>query len=1069
MEHNCQTKNQITKVTGGLIMNRNCHKDKKLKSVLIIGTILFSLLIQSNLEALTLNIQDPQGNPVSGFRWLVEQDNTHPVTPGAEVADSLAVSIHKSYAPVIAKGHSDTNAVDINLPGDLRYVVSVLPDANHSMSAGNVAVGQDSITVTVNPLPLPTAQISILVFHDNHPLNNAPDPAEQGLEGFSVRISDIAGHQVMDAFGNMIGTTYMADLITGEFILNGEGNPIVDQMGDMIIETDENGEALVKYIAPGKYGIQIVPPADEAGWIQTTTIEGTPTIDAWVKANEPPVFVEFAPAGYHVFVGFVKQLNNLDTLPGAGGITSEITGRVVYNHFDRPPNLQGFWPGEPVPNAWVGLNSLTSFEALYAAPCNNDSTFTIPNVPPGTYQLVTWDEDLDSLFGFNVLIVPPGGGVVDLNDVLAFRWFGTLEGSVFVDANENGFRDPGEMGIRNQAVNIRFRDGTIYQFTETDPFGNYEFAEVFPFFKWLTVEIDFARYKATGMTSIVDYGGQIPEPNGWDMPSRGKLNPQPQVDANGTPIINPNTGNNLSRTEMGEVLTQAMHLFLGQRNIIEWGKMAYGPGENGGISGIVYYAVTRAEDDPRYAAGEEWEPGIPNVQVALYADYDCNGVIDDLDGDGNSTLADVDNYPLGWIDDPNFLGPEDVDRNENGLFDPGDALNVTATDSWDDSNPCGCIQDLPVIHGQEVNECFDNFGTWNQVRPGIFDGGYAFASYYPGGMANGSLESEGLPAGVYIVEAATPPGYELVKEEDKNVDFGDTFTPSPLLLPPVCVGDLHLVPDELTLFPGVECAFAGQWRPLADRKKILVADAKNAAADFFFFTEVPKAARAVGFVNNDLAAEFDPCSPIYGEKSAPSWLPISFQDFAGNELVRIYCDEFGAYNAMLPSTYTNSLGAPSGMSPQMLTFVINHPGPIPDPENPGQFIIDPYFDPDYSQIPYTFNFMPATTTYLDTPVIPVAAFVGYPNRALDVEPADGSPVIYSVEGPTGGPIVCTDGPTVTITSVGSKVVPNPDYVPDDPCNPELITRDFGFGAVEGAIQPFKQRLILIRSVPVSSL
>ncbi|GAJ09234.1 unnamed protein product, partial [marine sediment metagenome] len=68
-----------------------------------------------------------------------------------------------------------------------------------------------------------------------------------------------------------------------------------------------------------------------------------------------------------------------------------------------------------------------------------------------------------------------------------------------------------------------------------------------------------------------------------------------------------------------------------------------------------------------------------------------------------------------------------MDRNENGLFDPGDALNVTATDSWDDSNPCGCIQDLPVIHGQEVNECFDNFGTWNQVRPGIFDGGYAFA------------------------------------------------------------------------------------------------------------------------------------------------------------------------------------------------------------------------------------------------------------------------------------------------------------------------------------------------------
>ena len=44
--------------------------------------------------------------------------------------------------------------------------------------------------------------------------------------------------------------------------------------------------------------------------------------------------------------------------------------------------------------------------------------------------------------------------------------------------------------------------------------------------------------------------------------------------------------------------------------------------------------------------------------------------------------------------------------------------------------------------------------------------------------------------GDYIVEAATPPGYKLVKEEDKNVDFGDEYTPDPQGLDPVCVGDL---------------------------------------------------------------------------------------------------------------------------------------------------------------------------------------------------------------------------------------------------------------------------------------
>ena len=32
-----------------------------------------------------------------------------------------------------------------------------------------------------------------------------------------------------------------------------------------------------------------------------------------------------------------------------------------------------------------------------------------------------------------------------------------------------------------------------------------------------------------------------------------------------------------------------------------------------------------------------------------------------------------------------------------------------------------------------------------------------------------------LPAGKYVVEVVVPPGYELVKEEDKNILIGDNF------------------------------------------------------------------------------------------------------------------------------------------------------------------------------------------------------------------------------------------------------------------------------------------------------
>ncbi len=1023
------------------------------------------LCVWADASAFTLHVVDRAGNPVEGFRWMVEQDTTFHVIPGLEVTDTLATMIHNSYAPVTANGYSSGSSAEVDVPDNARYLVSVVPYAGYSIGGKNVAVGQQEVTIVVNAHPLPTAQISILVFHDRSPINNAPDLNEPGLAGFKVVVSDPAGQQMLDAFGNMLGTTYQRDENTGEFVLDEDGAPIVDQMGNGILLTDANGEIIVKNIAPGKYGIIVVPPAGETGWIQTSTIEGTPTVDAWVKANEPPVFVEFGPAAYHAFYGFVKQFDDLPDRPGPNGT---IKGRVVFNHFDRPPYLQGFWPGEPVDGAWIGLNTIPGRVGIYAAPCDDESYFTIENVPPGTYQLVTWDENLDAIFGFNQVTVPAGGGIVDLGNVLSFRWFGKLEGSVFYDTNQNGFRDAGEKGIGNQAVNLRFRNGTLYQATVSDHAGDYAFEEVFPFFKWLVAEVDFARYKATGMTAVVDWGGQIPDHDGWDMPSFGKLNPQPQVDENGDPIINPNTGNNLSRTETGEVLTQAMHLFLAQTNIIDWGKHAYDmtEGENGGISGIVYYAVTRAEDDPRYAAAEPWEPGIPNVQMNLYFDMDCDGVIDDLDGDGLPTLADVDNWPFGWRDDPAAKGVEDVDRNGNGIFDPGDAIQITTTDSWDDSKPTGSIHDpLPVIHGNPVQPGFDNFGTWNQIRDGVFDGGYAFSSYFPGGVASGSEETDGLPNVAYIVEAATPYGYELVKEEDKNVDFGDEWTPGTLLLPPVCVGDDHLVPQYMsfqtlpdgTPLPGidpedlVECKYAGKTRPKADRKQILVSGGKNAAADFFFFTQTPKGAHAIGFINNDLAAEFDPTSPIFGEKSAPSWLPISFQDWAGNEITRVYCDEFGTYNALLPSSFVNNLPAPAGFSPQMLTFVLNHPGPIPDPDNPGNMIVDPYYDPDYSQVSYTFNFNSGTMTYLDTPVIPIAAFVGYPNRALDVEPATGTPVIYSVMGPDGGPIVCQNGASVTIKSVGKKLVPNPDYVVDDPANPALIERDFGFGEERGTV------------------
>jgi len=110
----------------------------------------------------------------------------------------------------------------------------------------------------------------------------------------------------------------------------------------------------------------------------------------------------------------------------------------------------------------------------------------------------------------------------------------------------------------------------------------------------------------------------------------------------------------------------------------------------------------------------------------------------------------------------------------------------------------------------------------------------------------------------------------------------------------------------------------------------------------------------------------------------------------------------------------------------MITVCLNHPGPIPKPGAPGVFITDPYFNPHFSQTCLAFDYWPGKITYLDTPVIPVAAFTGATNATLDCEFSDGTPIIYSVSGPgAGGPYVASTGSVLTILSAGDVAVPNP--------------------------------------------
>ena len=1060
--------------------------------IAVILTLCLTGAAQAGLDLTTIGVDNTvvpaTETPLSAYRWVIEEDLTYhqnpDVIPPAINPDALGLNFHRSYMPLTAQGNNGLgeSTSGLTLKPDTFYFVSVLPNNAESYAMGGTgfktdAAGNASATVHLNKLPLPTAQIKVLVFHDTALLNNAWDLGEEGLEGFQVVLEEPAGRygasggQVQrDAFGNPLGTTY-----------NTDGSVAV--LGNGVITTNANGVAVIKNLPPGKYGVFIDPPETPPGeeWLQTTTIEGTQVIDAWVKANEPPFAKEFGPPGPHVFFGFVKEF--VDETELTGGVT--ITGNVVSTHISRPPDYT-FYPGVVFPDAFVGLNDMDLNRVVYVAKTTGDSEFAIPDVPPGNYQLVIWDMNLDIIVGFNSITVNADGATCaapyadcNMGEVGVFDWFSRLEGRIFYDMDEDGFPDPGEGAFGpTLPVNIRWRDGTVYSVADNVGIGGYSFSELFPFFTWLVAEVDFGGpYKATGATVVIDAGGPVKPPdapafdelNEFAYPSYDRLTPQEQA------AVNPHTGNNLSWTEVGEVITLAFQAFAGQTNVIHWGKVPYDldVGENGGISGVVAYKTTRAEPDPENEVVQTWEPGIPNVQVNLY-NADFNGNIQELNGVAGIQYADVDNYPFGWSEG-GPMGPEDVERSGNdGIFDLGDATANTWTDSWDDNSPTDCPGD-PADPFYADGKCYDGLRNFNQIRPGVYDGGYAF----PGFNSN---NPDGITPGNYVVEAVPPPAYKTQCAQDLNVVFGETYMPAldvfmlafPLV--PPCVGDPYVVggdteghlalfydpatPDLNVLHPWYDpesVLYVGDFdtNPITlnscDRKFVQLTAGVNKGLDFGLLTEVPIAAHINGAVLNDLAAGGNPQNPNFGEKQALPHAPVSIRDWTGREITRVYTDQYGRYNALVPSTFTTNVPFPSGMSPNMLVACMNDPGPIPNPDfglpDEPEYITDPHFNPQFTQFCYTLQFMPGVTTFLDTPVVPVAAFVGDNQAPLDCEFKDGTPVIRAVKGQdrTGayvGPYLNSTGQLV-ITSLGDTAVTNPETgLP--------LIRDFGFGDVRGA-------------------
>jgi hypothetical protein len=847
--------------------------------------------------------------------------------------------------------------------------------------------------------------------------------------------------------------------------------------------------------------------------------------------------------------------NGTDPNLQASPCNNTLTGKVTTERMSRTPDERLYSSGSRdsfyFTQCYVSFGDPDGEDFAFTM-CNPDGTFSFSGLPSGNWRVTTFDQWNDQLVdglstpvGLGGSTLCPGQGssasVCNMGDIAASQWQANVYTRTFIDDNKDGVSQASEAGIPLLNTTVRYRDGSMANNLLTDLHGIANFNETFPLFNWYVVETDTTRYKTTGIHTVYDAGGPADGSASCGLPGSpacgtsvvGKFlantyeaNPLPgnlsvpgavycsNADCTGSsigggPVPSSTTSNSTGRIDPPWVSAEGWQGFSGQNNFIEFGKTPYVPGENGGIHGHVIYASTRPFDDPYMLVQTQWEPLVPHVTMNLYQEGTAaDGVTQTLTLVDTTQTSSFDDWAQGFrsdgIPNMNCPGQSTSDLFYFSLYNQPFYLNAyNATHGGPPAT---------VLPYNSQYKCYDGMHNWNQLQPAPYDGMYSFPSVTGINPTTGKPTGTNcticvsdpdttdayrsglpmLPAGKYVVEVVPPPGYELVKEEDKNILIGDNFiapvtqqfgglgnifimpdqasvsseynannpqnmtqnmgaTPLNGIVPgfvpePLwpCVGEARIVPDYISLYPQSKqvSPFAGATRNLCDRKEVTLGDQMGAIAKFFIYTSTHKASKFTGVITDDFTSEFDPFSPQFGEKFSPANLPVSIKDWTGAEISRVYSDWWGDYDGLTYSTWEVNPPNPTVYSPTMMVTCMNDSGTGTTP--------DPLFNPEYSQFCYEIPFMPGQTQYMDTPVVPTSAFAGAGYNNPDCDYPDATPEIKEVDGDSIGPWVGAAGHTITITAVGDQAVQNNGYsgpaATTAPFNQKTVTRHYGFGS-----------------------
>ncbi len=505
---------------------------------------------------------------------------------------------------------------------------------------------------------------------------------------------------------------------------------------------------------------------------------------------------------------------------------------------------------------WASVGD-TDGDTFAFTKCDANGTFTFTGLPDGNWRLTVGDQWLDLIIDGSSKPLNLCSGTACATktanpfvlDYPAFTWQTHIWTNTFMDLNGNGIQDdPAEAGLLQVPNRVRMRNGKFNNTLFSDVSGHANFNETFPYFNWLVVESDNTRFKNTGVHTVYDAGGQIDGPapggNGRTGKYQGLLNtteaiPLPSTlrvpgahycssadcsELNGVagfPAAG-GSGGSTGRIDPGSVVAEGTQGFISQTQIIEWGKLPYLVNENGGIRGHVVYSSTRPFDDPQLLFQNLWEPLVPNVTINLYQEK--------LAADGSVGLTLVDQTVTSSFD--KFA--QGFRLNANGTVSTTPNMNCPGQDPADPFLPytlagtTNYLTPASALPNNSQYKCYDGMHNFNQVQPAPYDGLYQFPSQACSGTATsftatisgtavtvacatvantnfGAVGAYGstakiLPPGKYVVEVVVPPGYELTKEEDKNILIGDAFVASATISAQMAgLGDIFIVPDQAAL------------------------------------------------------------------------------------------------------------------------------------------------------------------------------------------------------------------------------------------------------------------------------